>query len=73
MNEAALQTNEFSADLYPTKEQLEAAFKVIRMARLPSIPDLVRDIRKEISQPASDLKKIAGLISQDPALPGQVL
>ncbi|KXX64700.1 HDOD domain-containing protein [Marichromatium gracile] len=59
--------------LYPSKEALELAFKAVRKAVVPQIPDVVLALRKELNRPDPDLRAAADLIAQDLALSGQVL
>ncbi|NKN34124.1 HDOD domain-containing protein [Marichromatium bheemlicum] len=61
------------AGLYPSKEALELAFKAIRKAVVPQIPDVLLALRKELNRPEPDLKIAADLIAQDLAISGQVL
>lgn len=58
---------------YPSKAALEAAFRLVRKARVPQIPDIVLALRKELTRPSPDIKSVAALIAQDLALTGQIL
>ncbi|MBK1722839.1 HDOD domain-containing protein [Thiocystis violacea] len=62
-----------ASDRYPSKSELESAFRAIRRARVPQIPDLVFALRDELRRPEPDLRRAAELIGQDPAMAGQVL
>ncbi len=73
MSEVEQRSGQCPTNLYPTKENLEAAYKVTRLARVPHIPHLVLSIREEVAQIEPDIRRIVNLISQDPSLAGKVL
>lgn len=57
----------------PSRADLELAFKVVRKARVPQMPDLIFALRQELARDEPDLKQAGDLIVQDPVLTGQVL
>jgi len=60
-------------ELYPSEADLRGAFQVIRKARVPHVPDVLSEIRTEIGRREPDIKRVADLVAQDPALAGSVL
>jgi HD-like signal output (HDOD) protein len=62
-----------AADLYPSQVELELAFRAVRRARIPQVPDVVLALRDELERPEPRLKVAADLIAQDLALTGQLL
>ncbi|PQJ96016.1 HDOD domain-containing protein [Chromatium okenii] len=58
---------------YPSKPELETAFKTIRQAQVPQIPDVVLALRAELARTEPNVKAVANLIAQDLALTGQIL
>ena len=59
--------------LYPSKAELEAAFRLIRKGRVPSVPEVVTALRQELDKPEPNSRKVGDLLAQDPAIAGQVL
>ncbi len=60
-------------DRYPSRADLEAAFRAVHRARVPQIPDVVHRLRDELTHPEPNLQRAAELIAQDLAMTGQVL
>jgi len=60
-------------ELYPRKEALETAFKLVRQARIPQIPDIVLALKREIGRPEPDLRVISDLVEKDISIAGQLL
>lgn len=58
---------------YPPRADLELAFQIVRKACVPQVPDVVLTLRKELTHAEPRIKVAAMLISQDPALTGQIL
>ena len=58
---------------YPSKAALEAAFRAVRKARIPQIPDVVLALRAELIRPEPNVKVVADPVAQDLALSGQIL
>ncbi|MGQ9659899.1 MAG: HDOD domain-containing protein, partial [Thermochromatium sp.] len=61
------------SDDYPPRADLEAAFQVVRHAKIPQVPDIVLSLRDELRRPEPDLNHAADLIARDLAMTGQVL
>ncbi|WP_342450045.1 HDOD domain-containing protein [Thiorhodococcus minor] len=57
----------------PARADLELAFKAVRKARVPQMPDLIFALRQELARDEPDLKHAGDLVAQDPVLTGQVL
>jgi HD-like signal output (HDOD) protein len=64
---------EYPQALYPTQPELEAAFGIVRHARVPHVPDVVLQIRAEVGREDADPHRIADLVALDPALTGNLL
>lgn len=61
------------AAYYPPRTALEAAFRAVRRAKVPQVPNIVLSLREELRQPEPDLMRAADLVEQDLAMTGQVL
>ncbi|ADC62480.1 HDOD domain-containing protein [Allochromatium vinosum] len=61
------------SDHYPPRSDLEAAFQVVRRAKVPQVPDIVLSLRDELHRPDPDLIQAADLVARDLAMTGQVL
>lgn len=61
------------SDHYPPRADLEAAFQVVRRAKVPQVPDIVLSLRDELRRPDPDLIQAADLVARDLAMTGQVL
>jgi len=59
--------------LYPTEHVLRSAYDVIKGIQMPTMPEIVAKLDKEIKQPEVNLSKITKLIEEDPVISGMVL
>ncbi|WP_083827475.1 HDOD domain-containing protein [Thiorhodococcus drewsii] len=59
--------------LYPSRPALEAAFDVVKKAKIPPIPDIVLALKKELDRPDPNMQKASELIGQDIAITGKLL
>lgn len=59
--------------LYPPRSALETAFRTVRHAQIPQVPDVVLALRTELAREEPDLMRAADLIAQDLAMTAQVL
>ncbi|GLQ31266.1 HDOD domain-containing protein [Litoribrevibacter albus] len=57
----------------PTKQEMEAAYEVIRKLRMPSVPDIITEVQRLLQEPHLRIDEITSLISQDATLTGEVL
>lgn len=61
------------SDHYPPRADLEAAFQVVRRAKVPQVPDIVLSLRNELRRSDPDLIQAADLVARDLVMTGQVL
>jgi HD-like signal output (HDOD) protein len=61
------------ANLYPTETELRVAYTVIKGSQIPTVPDVMLDLNKELQQENPRTERLVSLISQDQALTGALL
>lgn len=62
-----------SAASIPSKQEMEAAYEVIRKLRMPSVPDIITETQRLLQEPNLRIDDLTDLINQDASLTGEVL
>lgn len=59
--------------MHPNETELKAAYMVIKGSQIPTVPDVVLDLNKELEKADPQTERLISLISHDQALTGALL